>query len=117
MALVSLLLPKKTVGFEPPALVSAVSDSGSDTDSDEDGSKAMLKKAFSLTTRHRMRQMIGDAVQLNCRNKLAFKDLAAERQQQKNRRLAKIKGLGKKELNIPKMADLVRMSGDKGTPR
>ena len=66
-----------------------------------------------FTTKHRFQQLVGDALQLDRRNTLAEKDFSEDRQHLRQRRLAKMRGVGKKELHIPKMADLVRSPNDK----
>ena len=48
VSMMSLLVPRKTVGFEPPNIAPAAYDSDSDSDGADD-SGAMLKKAMTVS--------------------------------------------------------------------
>nr|KAG5702685.1 hypothetical protein BaRGS_013322 [Batillaria attramentaria] len=113
VAMMSMLMPKKTVGFQSSA-GGALSSSSSDSDSDEEETgKHILKKAMQLTTKHKLKSLVGDALQLTRRNTMAVEDFKADAATNKLRRITKMRSVGKKALHIPKLAELVCTSQDK----
>ena len=47
--MMSLLVPRKTVGFETPSIVPAAGDSDSDSDGAEEAPGTILKKALTVS--------------------------------------------------------------------